>query len=123
MITLELTNKSETSQASAVLFNDNDPRLVQLDNFTLEAPLDGEMLVLTNEDRPGVIGNVGTVLGSNELNVSRLSVGVNKKAAKAIALWIIDGAVPEGLVDVVTALGVELGLRAVPILSRPHCPG
>ncbi len=104
LVTIRLTRDGESSQVSGALFNGDDPRLVKLDGFDLEAPLRGGLLVLRNEDRPGVIGNVGTVLGSNEINVSRLHVGLHEERAEAIALWNVAGAVPDGLVGVINGL-------------------
>ena len=50
---------------AGALFGDQDPRIVQLNKFTLEVVPEGHMLVHLNYDSPGVIGNIGTTLGDN----------------------------------------------------------
>lgn len=67
--------------------------LVGLDGYELDATLEGNVLVLHNEDRPGVIGAVGTILGKREINVSRMQVGLHD--GQAFALWNVDTQIPE----------------------------
>jgi len=55
----------------------------------MEATLEGRVLILHNEDRPGVIGAVGTILGKREINVSRMQVGLADDG-QALALWNVD---------------------------------
>ncbi|HEX7477967.1 MAG TPA: phosphoglycerate dehydrogenase [Polyangiales bacterium] len=87
--------------------------LVGLDGYELDATLEGNVLVLHNEDRPGVIGSVGTILGKREINVSRMQVGLHE--GQAFALWNVDAPVPEevlkelrGLSNVRSVLLVKL---------------
>ncbi len=66
------------------------PRIVQIDGFLVEADPQGTLLAVRNQDRPGVIGAVGTLLGEREINVHRLHVGVDNQQSGAIALWNIE---------------------------------
>ena len=68
-----------------------EPRIVQIDAFTLEAIPEGRILVIRNEDKPGVIGAIGTLLGKRGLNVSRMQVGLDKAKGEALQLWNIEG--------------------------------
>jgi D-3-phosphoglycerate dehydrogenase len=76
--------------------------LVGLDGYDLDATLDGNVLVLQNEDKPGVIGAVGTVLGKRNINVSRMQVGLHE--GQAFALWNVDTAIPEDTMKELRAL-------------------
>ena len=67
--------------------------LTGLDGYELDAPIEGQVILCQNDDRPGVIGAVGTLLGKREINVSRLQVALHQ--GQAFALWNVDAAVPE----------------------------
>jgi D-3-phosphoglycerate dehydrogenase len=69
-----------------------EPRLVQLDDFLVEATPSGRLVVVINKNRPGVIGAVGTLLGKRGINVNSLHVGVGRSPGVALALWNIDQA-------------------------------
>jgi D-3-phosphoglycerate dehydrogenase / 2-oxoglutarate reductase len=57
----------------------------------------GFLIVMKNEDVPGVIGNVGTVLGKNAINIANFSLGRREGTAEAVALVSTDGLVPENV--------------------------
>ncbi len=76
--------------------------LVGLDGYELDATLEGNVLVMNNEDRPGVIGAVGTILGKKQINVSRMQVGLHE--GQAFALWNVDAAIPEETLKELRAL-------------------
>ena len=77
------------------------PRLLQVDGIYCEATLDGHLVFMKNEDVPGVIGHVGTVLGRNQINIANFSLGRRDAPARpgepleAVALVSTDAAVPE----------------------------
>jgi D-3-phosphoglycerate dehydrogenase len=79
-----------TALVGGTLFSDGGARLVRWGQYELDAYLTGSMLVILNEDRPGVIGAVGTVLGKAGINVSRLQVGLEPGSKRAAALWNLD---------------------------------
>ncbi|MSP60509.1 MAG: phosphoglycerate dehydrogenase [Myxococcales bacterium] len=81
-----------------------EPRLVQIDRFLLEAVPDGRVLILVNQDRPGVIGAVGTLLGGRGINVSRMQVGLDRTAGEALQIWNVDGAIDPATLDAVRKL-------------------
>jgi hypothetical protein len=74
------------------------PRLVKWLDFEIEAPLGGHTLVVTNLDKPGVIGFLGTTLGNANVNVSRVHLGVAGSAG-AISVWNLDSAIPSSVLD------------------------
>jgi D-3-phosphoglycerate dehydrogenase len=57
------------------VFEPGTPRLVSVRGVEVEAPLAGTMLILTNDDRPGVIGDVGTMLGRHGVNIANFALG------------------------------------------------
>lgn len=93
--------EARTLAVSGANFGDDDPRIVRIDNFLLEVVPEGELLVHRNNDRPGVIGAVGTLLGAREINVSRLQVGLDRDAGEAMAVWNVDAPLPDEVLDAV----------------------
>ena len=77
------------------------PRLVFLDGIVVEAPLEGTMIVTCNTDQPGVIGQVGTILGRHDVNIATFALG--RDGDRAVAAAIVDEPedkpVPEAVVD------------------------
>jgi D-3-phosphoglycerate dehydrogenase len=72
--------------------------------------------VVRNQDRPGVIGTVGTILGAAGINVSSMQMGLDPAAHEAAALWSLDSALPapvlaqiSGAKDVTRACMVSIG--------------
>lgn len=68
------TTEGENVLAGTV-FGKNEPRLVRVNNFRLEALPAGPMLFVENNDVPGVIGQLGTTIGNGGVNISRMTVG------------------------------------------------
>jgi D-3-phosphoglycerate dehydrogenase len=73
------------------------PRLLQVDGIYCEAALTGFLIVMKNQDVPGVIGHVGTVLGKNAINIANFSLGRREGTSEAVALVSTDGLVPESV--------------------------
>jgi D-3-phosphoglycerate dehydrogenase len=89
---LKVTTRRKDVQRtiSGTIFGHAHPRIVQIDHFYLEAIPEGTLLYVHNEDQPGVIGNVGTLLGQNGVNISRMQLGLNSTTSEAVALYSID---------------------------------
>lgn len=67
-------------------------RLVELNQFSVDANLSGKMVVVFNEDVPGVIGRVGTLLGDHRINIACLSSGRHKATGSACNIFNVEGA-------------------------------
>ena len=92
------TDDGVTAVEGAVVLN--KPRLLQVDGIYCEAALSGFLIYMRNQDVPGVIGHVGTVLGRNRINIANFSLGRREDApadaiADAVAVVSTDGLVPE----------------------------
>ena len=74
-------------------------RLVGLEGYEVDAVLKGHAIVVRNEDKPGVIGAIGTILGKHGVNVSRLQVGLDEETSKALALWNVDNEVAPAVLE------------------------
>jgi D-3-phosphoglycerate dehydrogenase len=67
-----------------------EPRIVMLDDHSIEVPPARHMIVVHNDDRPGVIGRVGSVLGDHGINISDMAVGRTKESAGAVMVLAVD---------------------------------
>lgn len=80
-----LSDDGEVSAGGTVL--GNDPRIVDINGFTIEIKPEGTMLICTNYDRPGAVGKVGTVLGDAGVNIS--SMQLSRVAGDSLALFAL----------------------------------
>jgi D-3-phosphoglycerate dehydrogenase len=72
------------------VFHGTQPRIVRIDDFMLEAIPEGPTLFLTNHDRPGVVGMVGTILGEASINIARMQLALVPERGEAAMLVNID---------------------------------
>ena len=73
------------------------PKVVQIDEFRIEADLSGGILLVNNEDVPGVLGRVGTFLGEKGVNIAGMQLGRKQAGGTAVALINVDNAIPENI--------------------------
>jgi D-3-phosphoglycerate dehydrogenase len=81
-----------------------EARVVQIDDFLVEAAPTGTILVVVNKDRPGVIGALGTALGVRGINVNGLYVGQDRDKGVALELWCVDSPLADDVVAEIRAL-------------------
>ncbi len=103
LITLTVTTETQTRSIAGTLFNE-EPRVVRIKGISIDAKLGPNMLYLTNEDKPGIIGGVGTILGDAGINIATFHLGRSGEGGDAIALIEIDGDPPDALVRKIGAL-------------------
>ena len=87
----------------------NMPYLLSVNDIEMEAPLKGVLLLMRNQDVPGVIGRVGTVLGEHGINIANFALGRSADSNEALGLVNVDQIVPEE---------VLLALRRIPAMRR-----
>lgn len=103
-ITIKVKTKEKESVIEGALFGKKEPRIVRIDNFFLDAVPEGYLLLLHNEDKPGVIGNVGTLLAANNINIARLHLGRQSVGGEAVSVWNIDTPPSKGLLEKILKL-------------------
>lgn len=112
LITLTVTTETQTRTIAGTLFNE-EPRLVQIKGIPIDAKLGPNMIYITNEDMPGIIGGVGSILGDAGVNIATFHLGRSGPGGDAIALIEIDGDPDAGLLKRITA--VPHVITAVPM--------
>lgn len=86
---------------AGVLFGGKRPRIVQIDEYHLEANPKGVVLIMQNQDAPGVIGQVGTVLATHEINIGEWRMGRFEPGGKAISFINLDNEPPANILDAI----------------------
>jgi D-3-phosphoglycerate dehydrogenase len=83
-------------------------KLVEVDGFDVEVTLSDHMAVFRYEDRPGIVGTVGRILGEASVNIAGMQVSRDRKGGHALVVMTVDGAIPTPVLDeIVTEIGAE----------------
>jgi D-3-phosphoglycerate dehydrogenase / 2-oxoglutarate reductase len=90
-------------------------RILGLNDIDIEAPLRGIILFIRNEDVPGVIGKVGTLLGDRKINIATFTLGRNPQTQQAIGLVNVDNQVPEEVLQEIRAISAVRTVRVVEV--------
>ena len=113
MVAFRLKAKDKESYFAGTLFSKKDPRIVVIDNFKVEIVPDGELLLMYNNDKPGVIGNIGTLLGKNNINIARMHFGRETPGGKAISVVTIDIPASSTIIDEIKKLPNILSIKQI----------
>ena len=94
-------------------------RLLGVDNIDIEVPLEGNLIYIRNRDVPGVIGNIGTILGKHQVNIGSLALGRSgtQGGAEAIVVLQVDATAPEAALTELRQLAEIQEVRAVNLLE------
>ena len=103
-MTAEVFNDTGSRRAMGTVFGQNLPRLISLDDYKLEAYLDGCLLVFSHNDVPGIIGSVGTVFGQHHVNIAQMAVGRATPGGQAVGILNLDGEPPAEALEAVRGL-------------------
>ncbi len=84
---------------AGTLFGTDQPRLVEIFGVGIEAELSGDMLYIVNEDAPGFIGRIGTLLGEAGINIGTFHLGRREAGGEAVLLLSVDTPVPQAVIE------------------------
>ncbi len=103
---IRLTVQTELQERSVAgtVFSDGKPRIIQIKGVNIEAELGPHMLYVTNEDKPGFIGALGSLLGEADVNIATFNLGRSDKGGDAICLVEVDGGIPQKVLNRIEAL-------------------
>jgi D-3-phosphoglycerate dehydrogenase len=79
-----------TRSITGTIFGENLLRIIDIDGFKIEMTPQGSVLVIFNDDKPGVIGAVGTILGKHGINIGTMGVGQKLEERKAVLAVSLD---------------------------------
>lgn len=89
-IRFTVVTERQSRSVAGTVFADKRPRLIQVKSINMEAEIGKHMLYITNEDKPGFIGALGTALGGAGVNIATFNLGRAEKGGEAICLVEID---------------------------------
>ncbi|HEX2953845.1 MAG TPA: phosphoglycerate dehydrogenase [Bacillota bacterium] len=104
-ITVKVQNdKGQSRTVAGTLFRQDDERVVEIDGYFFEVVPHGNLIVITHNDKPGMIGKVGNILGEAGVNIAFMQVGRKDQGGKAIMVLTIDNPVEDQVLAKLTAL-------------------
>ena len=89
-----LTVRVGATEVSGTLVQ-GEPRIVRIDGFWVDVPVEGHLLLTKHQDKPGLVGRVGTLLGQHDVNISSMQVGRAKPRGDALMILTLDDPIPD----------------------------
>jgi len=113
LITLKTKTTAGTNLLAGTVFGKHDPWIVRIDDFRIEAALESNMLLFQAQDKPGVIGNIGSTLAKNNINISRMQFGRKEKEGKALVILGVDSPYSEELFQSLSKLPNIISVKKI----------
>ncbi|MDP3790639.1 MAG: phosphoglycerate dehydrogenase [Candidatus Omnitrophota bacterium] len=99
LIIVDVETDKAKSMVAGTLFTKTDLKIVKVNEFWVDCAPEGNMLFVFNKDVPGIIGEIGTIFGKNNINIASVSFGRDVKGGKAVSVWNVDSDVPKKVLD------------------------
>lgn len=110
-VSIKITTQNSTHSISGTIFDEDVQRIVEINNFALDVEPNGHMILFSNSDVPGVIGEVGKLLGDNNINIADFRLGRNSKGA--LAVIIVDEEVNSDILNKLLSLKAAISVAYV----------
>ncbi len=122
VLKLVLHSATGDASASATVLHGNSPRLLTYDGIDIEAPLNGTLLAIRNHDVPGVVGQIGTILGKYSVNIANFALGRSVRSQRvpqgqALAVVQIDVSDPATAQAAVESLSKVEAIASVRLIE------
>ena len=114
-IRISLEFDSGTRSLEGSVFSGGDPRIVMIDNYSIEVIPDGYMLVIYNKDLPGTVGRIATIIGESGVNIARLYLGRDQHQGTAIIIINLDTEAPKDVIDKIVTFPNTLSVQEVAV--------
>ncbi|MEK7286036.1 MAG: phosphoglycerate dehydrogenase [Nitrospirota bacterium] len=113
LLTMKVKTASGQKVVSGAVFHKTEPRFVEIDGMALEIIPEGNMLYIHNNDKQGVIGDLGHLLAKNQINISRMQLGREKTGGLAVSVVGTDIAASESVIKEIRAIPHILSVKPV----------
>jgi D-3-phosphoglycerate dehydrogenase len=113
MVAITAMGKGERNLVAGALFGTRDFRIVRVNDFLIEAVPKGSMLLIENDDRPGVIGNIGTSLGKRNINIATMQFSRDRLGGNAISLLHLDAVISKEVMEELLQLPNIVSVRHI----------
>ncbi|KJR41241.1 D-3-phosphoglycerate dehydrogenase [Candidatus Magnetoovum chiemensis] len=115
MLGITVTQNGKEFSVYGTLYSKKDPRIIKVNDFQIEIIPEGTMLYINNNDRPGVIGNIGTIIGDNNINIAKMHFGRQTKGGLAISVVSVDSDLSAELLNKIKSLPNILVVKKITI--------
>ncbi len=113
LLQVEVKTDRGTRKVCGTISSNKQPRIVKIDGYYVELSPAGDMIFLTNLDKPGLIGNLGTLLAANKINIATVTFGRDKQGGTAISVFNVDSAVSSEVLDKIRKLENVLTVKVI----------
>jgi D-3-phosphoglycerate dehydrogenase len=113
LIRLKVEAGQQTYALAGTLFHHQEPRIVEINQFQVEVVSEGQMILIDNVDRPGVIGMVGQILGNHEVNIARMQCSRVERGESALLIIGLDSPLSPTVLDLLKQEKDILSVRMV----------
>jgi D-3-phosphoglycerate dehydrogenase len=110
---LTVVTEARSRTIAGTLFNGDQPRIVEITEIPVDARLGPNMLFVSNHDKPGLIGGLGSILGDAGINIATFNLGRNRPGGDAIALLEVDEAPADSVLEQIKALPNVVRVKAL----------
>ena len=112
VITLVIEGGGKRRLVSGTLF-EGAPRIVRLRDYSMDFAPEEHMLLLNYNDRPGMIGRIGTIMGQHDINIGAMNLGRREKKGEAMVILSVDSAVPAHVVEEIKTATEATFIKAI----------
>lgn len=113
LVELQLVTDKDTIKVSGTLSANKKPRIVKINDYYVEATPAGDMILMSNWDKPGIIGNVGTLLGKYGINIAAMTFGRDMPGGKAVSVLNVDSPISAELLEKIKKTENVLGVKVI----------
>ena len=103
LITVVYQTTASIRTLAGTIFGKGDPRFVRLDEYSFDAIPEGHLLIYLNDDIPGIIGRIGSVMGTHDVNIAQMSCGRHVVGGKALTILNVDNEISQELLEEVVS--------------------
>ena len=108
LVAVKVTSESASREIEGTIFGKQDARITRIDGYRVDFVPQGHLMIMTNIDRPGMIGKVGTILGDAGLNIAGMYVGRDRPGGREVMVLVVDSPVPAQVCEEVLQVeGIE----------------
>ncbi|MCR8642330.1 phosphoglycerate dehydrogenase [Paenibacillus sp. N1-5-1-14] len=111
LVTATVRTKNEQKTLAGTLLSSFGERIVQIDQYPVDFSPEGNLMLISHKDKPGMIGRVGTLLGDNQINIATMQVGRQEIGGSAIMLLTIDKAAGTDVIRILEELPEIVNVR------------
>jgi D-3-phosphoglycerate dehydrogenase len=108
LITVKIASGEGVNKVAGTIFGQNDPRVVNINNFRLELHPEGRFVLIHNHDKPGAIGSIGSLLGENQINISSMRVGQEEGGDKTMIFLRTDEVIAQDVMEKLRGLPLNI---------------